>query len=302
MHRHFQLKLQIAVLLLQVISSSRLTGGTVSEQLSFQKAAAAPKHGSLEILHDKLIRVRELEGFLKSAVPDGEGQLSGAAKQSLQQIFAHSHDVFESEVPTGYARSIRAAALRILRNSSPAAQRDWVQSMSILADGRLHDAVISADRAALDAVARQFPMTEPGITAAILSITKELLHGANADVGARLALLESEYSGTVLESFLRQRSRPLKQQLQAATERQPANAATSNQQVTKLSITTAFETGTLAPPWPKPKWEWRESVWNYPGAPQPEAGTVLESFVPGFRFLRNHLRRLPQSFFRPTRP
>ncbi len=280
MQRHFRLKMLVVVLLLQPFMSGEASGRAENDQASPRGNVESQKHGSPEILLEKLIRVRELEGLLKSVSVGKDGRLSALAAEFLQKIFARPYDVFQMDPATGISQSIRAKAFRILRESSPTVQRDWMQATAVLAESKLRDAMLMAERSRLDDVTREFPMTEQGIRAQILSMTRDFLQGSVKDIEVRLALMESEYSGTVLEKFLRQQSLSLKARLKAAAGKNSRYGSVDASQGTSLSISTTTTTGSLAPPWPAAKWEWRESVWNYPGAPQPEAGTALESFVP----------------------
>ncbi len=264
-------RLLLATLLLQATLVVSVSRGSQQESTD-ANVQPIPKHGTPEFLAYKLIRVREMEGMLQVAVVGRNGQLSESAIESFLQIFAFPADVFDFNGDTGTALSIRAEAIRRLRQMPPALQRTWSQSAANTAKGQLAAAIASGNPDWLLEVARSFPLTEPGISAASLSMTIQCLKGGQQEVQQQLAQLESDCSGTIHESFQRQQCEALKAHLQLAPSTVLSPAI--------LSLTTSPEKGDLSPPWPKPKWQWEESIASFPDAPQPAARQQMEPFLP----------------------
>lgn len=239
--------------------------------------------GSPQILAATLIRVREMENHLRAVQVREDGSFAENSLISLEQIFAYRADVFETDPETSQSRSIRAEALQRLRQASPSAQRQWAQTVSVLAESRLRLAIQAGDRNQLSNVARQFPYTESAITATVVELSMDFLRGYETSISQRLLQLESETAGTIHEAFLKQAAGPLWAMLKATATTADPQSTEQPIAVTKetaLSIATTDVGGDVSPPWPSVKWQWTESVWSYPGAPQPQAGTTLESFLP----------------------
>ena len=272
---HLQFVVIAAWLLLAAVDGSGPLDAALDESPPDMEAASQLPHGSTEVLVETLIRVREMEGLLAASDPGRDGQLSDTALEALSQIFAHLGDAFEIDMKTGIPRSIRGQAMSLLRDASPSVQQAWMNGVTPVADVRLKEAMASANSELLRSVAMQFPMTESGIDATVLLLTRDFLRYGSVAVRMDADHLRQSYRGTVLEEFTDRRLNRLPQLLHpAAVEVQQSGAV-------RLSVTTSADAVPIAPPSPKPLWEWHESIWNYPDAPQPEAGMTLESWEPG---------------------
>ncbi len=232
------------------------------------------KHGPPQVLAEHLMRSREIETLLRTVVLKQDGSFGPDAIASLQQLFEYPADIFETELETWSSASIRGRAIEILRTSSPAAQRQWNLQTQALAELQLRKAVRTGSRHTIWQVARRFPQTETGIRAAILAMTMDLLSGRRFEVRQRLSELERQSDGTTLASIFQRRSESLRKTLNAM-DPDPSGATGS-----QLSVANDLDGTSLSPPWPKATWKWSESVWKYPGVPQPIAGNALESLIP----------------------
>lgn len=245
---------------------------------------AIEKHGPSQILAENLIRVREQELLLQSVRVGEDSLFTSGSLEALQQIFAHPTDVFRFDPKTSKPSGVREQALRQLLTASPAAQKQWMQSMAVLADSGFRQAIQSGDWSAVSRVAREFPLTESGSRAAILTLTSDYLSGRRWDVERRLQQLLTNYAGTIHDDFVRNLSKSLLEKVNLEDtnghEARPGGSENSKSPVTRLSLTSAEESGTISPPWPKAAWTWTEDIWNFPGAPQPKAGTTLDSMIP----------------------
>ena len=249
------------------------------------ESALIEKHGPAQILAENLIRVREQELLLQSIRTGADGLFTGESLEALQQIFAYPTDVFRIDPKTSKPSGVRQQALRRLVTADHSAQKQWMQSMTVLADSNFHQAIASGNRSALSDVARNFPLTESGTRAAILSLTADFLSGRRRDVEQRLRQMTADYAGTIHEESVRNRSKSLLEklgiELTSSADIIPNwhNAATDS--TTRLSLSTVEDAGTISPPWPKAVWTWAEDIWSFPGLPQPQAGNALESMIPG---------------------
>ena len=87
-----------------VLTASALSDPLCAAQqpLTPGHGSASPlQHGSTEVLVEKLVREREIEGLLSDSVLERDGRLSETAIEALSQIFSHPVDVFEIEPKTG---------------------------------------------------------------------------------------------------------------------------------------------------------------------------------------------------------
>ena len=277
----------IAVLGAVVVCSFVVHSFAVDERPNNHGAGqeAIEKHGPTQILAENLIRVREQELLLQSVRVEADGLFTSGSLEALQQIFASPSDVFRFDPETSEPSGVRQQALHRLLTASHAAQKQWMKAMTVLADSGFRLAIQSGDRSALSRVAREFPLTESGIRAAILTLTTDFLSGRRWDVEQRLQQLLTNYAGTIQDDFANKIARSLLQKVTPEnTNGQEARAdqfEASQSRATQLSLTTTEESGTISPPWPKAAWTWTEDIWNYPGAPQPKAGTTLDSMIPG---------------------
>ncbi len=246
--------------------------------------AVIEKHGPTQVLAETLLRVREQELLLQSVRVGADGLFTSGSMESLQQIFAYPTDVFRFDPETSEPSGVRQQALRKLLTASHAAQKQWTQSMTVLADSGFRQAISSGSRSALSSVAREFPLTESGIRAAVLTLIADYLSGRRWDVEQRLQQLRADYAGTIHNDFAGNVSKSLleKAKLEVTANNEPHSdrSTISQSAATRLSLTTAEESGTISPPWPKAAWTWTEDIWNFPGAPQPKAGTTLDSMIP----------------------
>ena len=245
---------------------------------------AIEKHGPAQILAESLLRVREQELLLQSVRVGADGLFTSGSLEALQQIFAYPTDVFRFDPKTSEPSGVRHQALRRLLTANHSAQEQWVQSVTVLADSGFRQAIQSGDRSALSRVAREFPLTESGIRAATLTLTADFLSGRRWDVEQRLSQLLTDYSGTIHDDFVRRISKSLLEKVAPETtniaEARPHQFEASHSRATQLSLATTEEVKTVSPPWPKPIWTWTEDIWNFPEAPQPKAGTTLDSMIP----------------------
>ena len=247
--------------------------------------AAIEKHGPAQVLAETLLRVREQELLLQSVRIGADGLFTSGSIEALQQIFAYPTDVFRFDPKTSEPSGVREQALRQLLTASHAAQEQWLQSITVLADSGFRQAMQSGDRSELSRVAREFPLTESGTRAAMLTLTSDFLSGRRWDVEQRLRQLLADYAGTIHDNFVRNASKPLLEKAKIEISNsdplltiQPDGTEHS---VTRLSLSTTEETGTISPPWPRATWTWTEDIWGFPGVPQPQAGNALDSMIPG---------------------
>ena len=169
----------------------------------------------------------------------------------------------------------------MLLQSSPELQRAWVDANRVIAELELESAIRSSGHHEVANVARAFPLTEAGIRAEVIDMTCELLKGDSYRVAAKIQQMEEMYSGTVLHSELQRQSLPLKEMITKLAAEHGNNRSTDeSSRAALLSVSASASTGTIAPPWPKPLWTWREAIWNFPGVPQPETGYLLSMFDP----------------------
>lgn len=249
------------------------------------ESTLSEKHGPGQILAENLIRVREQELLLQSIRTGADGRFTSESLEALQQIFAYPTDVFRIDPKTSKPSGVRQQALRCLVTADHAAQKQWMQSMTVLADSNFRQAIESGNRSALSDVARNFPFTESGTRAAILSLTADYLSGRRRDVEQRLRQMVADYAGTIHEESVRNRSKSLLEksgiELTSSADIIPNQHNAATDSATRLSLSTAEDTGTISPPWPKAVWTWAEDIWSFPGPPQPQAGNALESMIPG---------------------
>lgn len=238
------------------------------------------KHGLPEVLSQQLFRDRQIELLLRSARTGRDRTDSERMRESLLPIFAHPHDLFEYNSELQSATSLQSRALSLLVQSSPELQRLWVEANRIIAEQELESAIRRGGRHEVARVAREFPLTEAGLRAQVIDMTCELLKGDSRKVAAQIRQLEVTYSGTVLQAELQRQLRPLKKKLTSL------NTGDELSHDTMPSFAASASSGTIAPPWPQPLWTWRERIWNFPGAPQPETGYLLSAFDPE---VENHL-------------
>ena len=243
------------------------------------------KHGPAQILAENLLRVREQELLLQSIHIGADGRFTSESLEALQHIFAYPTDVFSIDPKTFEPSGVRQQALRRLVTADHSAQKQWMQSMTVLADSQFRQALESGNRYALSDVAREFPLTESGTRAAILTLTADFLSGRSRDVEQRLRQMLADYSGTIHEESVRNMSKSLLEKMaiepvgRAGMFLKQQDASTVS--ATRLSLSTADDSGTISPPWPKAVWTWTEDIWSFPGLPQPHAGNALESMIPG---------------------
>jgi len=235
---------------------------------------AMQKHGLQEVLSQQLFRDRQIELLLRSVESGRDRPNAERMRESLLPIFAHPHDVFEFDSRSQSSTSLRSRALSLLTQSSLELQRNWVDSNRVIAEQELESAIRRGGRHAAARVARAFPLTEAGIQAQVIDMTCELLKGDSSKVAAQVRQLEAMYSGTVLHVEIQRQLRPLKEKLTNLNTHVDASHAV------RLSFSASASSGTVAPPWPQPLWTWRERIWNFPGAPQPETGYLLSVFDP----------------------
>ena len=238
----------------------------------------AHKHGPAEILSQQLIRDRQIELLLRSAEIAQKNGDAGRLGESLLGIFAHEFDVFEFNSDAELASSVRGRAMALLLRSSGQMQRAWLDGNNATAEQQLETAIRNGDRIAVARVAHEFPLTEAGLQAHVVRLTSVLLKGDTRQVASHVQQLEEMYSGTLLQNQLERQLRALKKQVaELEINRDPGDDAS---RVAALSIPTAASTGSVSPPWPKPLWSWHEKIWRFPGASQPETGTLLSGFEP----------------------
>ena len=243
------------------------------------------KHGPAQILAENLLRVREQELLLQSIRTGADGRFTSESVEALQQIFAYPTDVFRLDPKTSEPSGVRQQALRRLVTADHSAQKQWMQSMTVLADSKFRQAIESGNRSALSDVARAYPLTESGTRAAILTLTADFLSGRRRDVEQRLRQMVADYAGTIHEESVRTMSKSLREK--SGIELNSSAAINSNQRdatavsATRLSLSTAEDNESISPPWPKAAWTWAEDIWSFPGLPQPQAGNALESMIPG---------------------
>ncbi len=215
---------------------------------------AGDLHGPLEFLQHSLVLSAE-DGRLIAAA---ERQLQlgdkGQAFAALQAVFAREHDSFTPALRGQGASSAYQSALLVLQQADFGVRRDWTAEMEPLAAIALQTA--GSDSAKVDMVARHFPYTSSGLKAytirAVLAQTRGQLQLANA----MLAELDSQYANTTV-SF--------------------DSTTTLNSIRTRFSVLSpVIEKPKLAGgplinaphrltlPWPKPAWQWQESVWEFP--------------------------------------
>ncbi len=242
------------------------------------------KHGPAQILTESLLRVREQELLLQSVRIGADGLFTSGSIEALQQVFSYPTDVFRFDPTTSKPSGVRRQALNQLLTANHTAQEQWMQAVTILADSGFRQAIQSGDMSALSNVAREFPLTESGIRAAILTLTADFLSGRRWDVEQRLRQLLTEYAGTIHHEFVRRISKSLLEKVAAENKKRPEirphQLETSHSRATQLSLATVEEAEAISPPWPKAVWTWTEDIWNFPGAPQPKAGTTLDSMIP----------------------
>jgi len=239
------------------------------------------KHGQSEVLLQHLVRDRQIESLLRTAESVGDRRDAELRRESLLHIFGLPHDVFELEPNSATAISVRSRALNLLLKSPPDVQRLWIDANKIIAEQELQTAIRNGGRLEAARVARKFPLTAAGIQAQVLDMSCELLKGDVRKVAAQILYLEKAYAGTLLSDELARLLQPLREMIadRRQKQQQDPNAKEGNSN-TNLSFPATASVGTISPPWPKPLWTWRESIWTFPGVPQPEAGYLLMMFDP----------------------
>lgn len=273
-------------------------GSTAADETAVHDKKSTPeKHGSTQILVENLLRVREQELLLQSIHIGVDGRFTSESLEAMHQIFAYPTDVFRIDPATANPSGVRQQALRQLLNAEHSAQKQWMQSMKVLADSGFRHAIESGNLSAVYNVAREFPLTESGTRAAILALTGDFLSGRRWDVEQRLRQLFVDYAGTIHEETVRNLSKPLLKRI--GVDLTSADDARFNQENSAsttgagLSLTTTEEAGTLSPPWPIALWNWTEEIWSYPGVPQPQAGNALDSMIPDTAQSLNDFRNWP---------
>ncbi|RLS69250.1 MAG: hypothetical protein DWI00_16620, partial [Planctomycetota bacterium] len=98
------------------------------------QSTLSEKHGSGQILAENLIRVREQELLLQSIRTGADGRFTSESLEALQQIFVYPTDVFRIDPKTSKPSGVRQQALRRLVTANHSAQKQWMQSMTVLAD------------------------------------------------------------------------------------------------------------------------------------------------------------------------
>lgn len=271
----------VAVLLGLFVASSLAVDETLNTGAGQD---AIEKHGPAQILAESLLRVREQELLLQSVRVGADGLFTGGSLEALQQIFAYPTDAFRLDPKTSEPSGVRGQALRQLLTANHAAQEQWTKAVTVLADSRFSQAIQSGDKSALSRVAREFPLTESGIRAATLILTTDFLSGRRWDVEQRLRQLLTEYAGTIHHEYVRRISKSLMKKVAPEgtdiAEARLHQVKVPQSRATQLSLATTEEVETVSPPWPKAVWTWTEDIWNFPGAPQPKAGTTLDSMIP----------------------
>ena len=245
-----------------------------AQQRPAAEISAIPKHGLAEILSRQLFRDRQMELLLRSAESGRDRQNGELMRESLLPILAHPHDVFEFDSTSESAIGLQNRALLVLMHSSPEMQRTWVDANRLIARQELESAIRRGGRLDAARVSRAFPLTEAGLQSQVIDMTCELLKGDARKVASQVRQLEAMYSGTVLHAELQRQLRPLKKNLSNLNTNDEASHAAL------LSFSVSASSGTISPPWPQPLWTWREGIWNFPGAPQPDAGILLSGFDP----------------------
>ena len=246
----------------------------LAQQRPASEFPAMQKHGLPEVLSRQLFRDRQIELLLRSVESGRDRPNAELMRDSLLPIFAHPHDVFEFDSESQSSTSVRNRALSWLTQSSLELQRTWVDSNRVIAEQELESAISRGGRHEAARVARAFPLTEAGLQAQVIDMTCELLKGDSSKVAAQVRQLEAMYSRTVLSAEVQRQLRPLKEKLTSL------NADFNAPHAVLLSFSGSASSGTIAPPWPQPLWTWRERIWNFPGAPQPETGYMLSGFDP----------------------
>ena len=249
-----------------------------AQQAQRAEPSDAHKHGQAEILSQQLIRDRQMELLFRSAESAQENGDAGRLRESLLGIFGHEFDVFEFNSDVALASSVRSRAMALLLRSSAQMQRAWIDGNNAMAGQQLETAIRNGDRFAIARVAREFPLTEPGIQADVVRLTSVLLKGDLRQVTDNVQQLEEMYAGTLLQNQVERQLRALKTQVAELELNRDASDDASR--VVALSIPTAASKGSVSPPWPKPLWSWHEKIWSFPGAAQPETGTLLSGFEP----------------------
>ncbi len=245
------------------------------------ESGPSDKHGQSEVLSQHLVRDRQIEALLRRAESIDDRRDAELRRESLLQIFGLPHDVFEIEPGSATAISVRNRALNLLLKSPPDVQRLWIDANKIIAGQELRAAIRDGGHREAARVARKFPLTEAGIQAQVLDMSCELLKGDVRKAAAQISYLEQAYAGTVLSPELTRLLRPLHAMIADLRQRQQQDPeAVEESSDTNLSFPAAASVGTLSPPWPKPLWTWRESIWSFPGVPQPETGYLLMMFDP----------------------
>ncbi len=242
------------------------------------------RFGPPQILSEQLIRVRDVEALARTVRIQDDGTFSQDALISLETFFAYPTDLFRLDQENWRTRSLRAEMLQLLQTSAPVAQRQWSQAVSVVAASQLKEAIIAGDRSSLLQVARRFPLTEPGIRAALLVMSLDLLKGRDQQVSEGLQQLQNDTQGTIHASYFLTVSKPLRNRLKATSSDDPSvvppEPARNRPRLTQLSVSQMNATETISPPWPRSNWNWTESIWTFPGVRQPQAGSALDLFLP----------------------
>lgn len=287
-HSRWQPATWISVLLFVAIYSCVFAvGSSVADEPNIRDSVntGIEKHGPAQVLAETLLRVREQELLLQSVRVGEDGLFASGSIEALQNVFASRTDVFRFDPQTSEPSGVRRQALRQLLTSSHAAQRQWMQAMTVLADSDFRQAISSGDRSALSNIASSFPLTESGIRAAILTLTADFLSGRRWDTEQRLKQLLADYDGTILDDFARTVSKSLLEKTKLEISNHdpvtPKQSDKAEHKETRISLSTTEETGTVSPPWPMAMWTWTEDIWGFPGVPQPQAGNALDSMIPG---------------------
>ncbi len=278
-------------LMLIAVCGHSLISSAVADERNTGGGGIKPElaHGPPQVLAENLVRVRELETLLRAVEIESDNLFTEQSIESLLQIFRSPTDAFEIDPKSQAPQSIQKAAIRLLGQAPVAAQKQWMQATAVIAESQLRTAIGSGEQSEILRVSRQFPLTESGIKAAVLSISMWTLQGRDLEARHSLCRHWSDTAGTVLETYFRSMSKGLASQLSVeclpgatgvVNSDERSSSAIAAARSTQYSLSTAAAYGSLSPPWPSAKWKWVESVWTYPGVPQPQAGNALESLIP----------------------
>jgi outer membrane protein assembly factor BamB len=273
--------LSVRIFVLALVTATSLVSAQVSQPPHFGKEPFELRfdrnQGSLSHLAERMVRVRELETLLRTARSELAAQRSGAAISALQQIFAAPADSMEISPQIGLVGSIRSQAIQLLTQASPAFQRDWMQTMAMVAERDLASAMASGEIRDFQAVIHRYPLTEVGMRSVLIANTLQRLRGEASAADAQLQTLEAIYRGSVLESSFLVLTRQM--HLWSILPGTEAPRQLAQTRLT-LPIDRAEAQTHVSSPWPVPLWQWQESIGSFPGVPQPSGFLQLSGFLP----------------------